>query len=336
MPSFRSMGMPSAWIATTPESKPVTIENPVKQPFPALLGVRPGFVDSINRLARANRELDRETFILFNCNPGDVDWFDDRGWRETIDHFRIVARAAKQSGSVGIIFDPEPYPHDKPVVPFSYERQPQRGRHTFVEYQAKARQRGRESMLAMSDEFPDMTILSFFLTSYVTQDQTYRGPNVVEGDSLQQSLATHQYNLLIPFLIGWLDEAPASMRIIDGNEEAYYYTRQSEYLAAAHRINQLALQLLPPELIEKYQEVVEVGSAVYLDNCQPTHPLYAEHPASLTQSDTGTSTGLGIGIGRRIRLGLRRRRSVLTPELRPASEQSASQQFQTLGCTVSR
>ncbi len=187
-----------------------------------------------------------------------------------------MARAAKQSGSAGIIFDPEPYPSDKAIVPFSYERQPQRGQHSFVEYQRKAIQLGRESMQAMSSEFPDMCILYFFLTSYLTENHTFRGSNVVGGDSPQQEYAVHKYNLLVPFLTGWLAEAPKSMRIIDGNEEAYYYTRQTEYLAAAHRIKESALQLLPSELHKKHQDCVQVGSAIYLDNCLPTHRLYTE------------------------------------------------------------
>jgi hypothetical protein len=236
------------------------------------------FNESVKRLAKANETLPRETFILFNCNPGDVDWFDDQGWHEIVDHFRILARAAKASRSRGLIFDAEPYPSDKPVVPFSYERQPQRGQHSLVEYQAQARLRGRQSMRAMADEYPDLVILSFFLTSYLTQDHSFRGANVVTGDSLQTQYAAHNYNLLVPFLMGWLDEVPDSMRIVDGNEEAYYYSHEYEYLAAAQRIEKIALEMFPEELRPRYRQVVRTGQAVYLDNCQPAHRLYTEIP----------------------------------------------------------
>ncbi len=86
------------------------------------------FAESTQRLAAANQNLRRETFLILNCNPGNIDWFDDAGWVEIVDHFRIFARVAKQSGSAGVIFDPEPYPSNKPVIPFCYERQPNRGR----------------------------------------------------------------------------------------------------------------------------------------------------------------------------------------------------------------
>jgi hypothetical protein len=60
-------------------------------------------------------------FLLLNANPGDVDWFDDAGWVEIAEHWRLLARLAKQGGLKGIVFDIEPY--TSPFQQFNYSTQ---------------------------------------------------------------------------------------------------------------------------------------------------------------------------------------------------------------------
>ena len=38
-----------------------------------------------------------DNFITLGANPGDVDWFDDAGWKNVVGHWRIAARVAQQS-----------------------------------------------------------------------------------------------------------------------------------------------------------------------------------------------------------------------------------------------
>ena len=40
-----------------------------------------------------------DNFLALLANPGDVDWFDDDGWRAIVEHWRIAARLAKQGGA---------------------------------------------------------------------------------------------------------------------------------------------------------------------------------------------------------------------------------------------
>jgi hypothetical protein len=47
-------------------------------------------------------------FLLLNANPGDVDWFEDAGWVEITEHWRLRAWLAKHGGLKGIVFDIEP------------------------------------------------------------------------------------------------------------------------------------------------------------------------------------------------------------------------------------
>jgi len=50
-----------------------------------------------------------DNFANTNGNPGNVDWFDDAGWANIVDHFRTAAWVAHEGGLKGILFDAEPY-----------------------------------------------------------------------------------------------------------------------------------------------------------------------------------------------------------------------------------
>ena len=79
----------------------------------------------------------RETFLTLYANPGDVDWFDDAGWPEVVDHWRLLARLAKQGGLRGLLYDAEPYTH--PHSQFRYGAQAGRGAHVGSAIAAKAK-----------------------------------------------------------------------------------------------------------------------------------------------------------------------------------------------------
>ena len=108
-----------------------------------------------------------------NAQPGSVDWFDDAGWKVIVDHWRTVAWVAKQGGLKGMLFDGEPY--TPPYRQFDYAAQENRNKHTFTEYYNKARQRGREVMNAVSGEYPDITIMTYFLLSYPAISESAMG-----------------------------------------------------------------------------------------------------------------------------------------------------------------
>jgi hypothetical protein len=209
-----------------------------------------------------------DNFVQFLANPGNVDWFDDDGWRNIVDHWRIAARVAKRSGAKGIIFDPEPYapPHSQ----FAYSAQPRRAEHTFAEYQAQARLRGRQIIEAVAAEYPDITLFCYFLNSVNTGATRRRDPAVV--------LATSVYGLLPAMLDGWLDAAPASITFVDGCESAYRYNSSLEYLDMAVRIKGDCQELVSPENRAKYRTAVQVSYGIYLDAYwnPPDSPWYID------------------------------------------------------------
>jgi hypothetical protein len=126
---------------------------------------RDWFRRSIADLRGARSVRLTDNFANTFANPGNVDWFDDAGWTSIVEHFRLAAWVAREGGLKGILFDAEPY--TPPYRQFAYRAQPQRAQHTFVEYYAKARERGREVMRAMAAEYPNITILTYFMNSYV-------------------------------------------------------------------------------------------------------------------------------------------------------------------------
>lgn len=194
-----------------------------------------------------------DNFLVLGANPGNVDWFDDAGWAAVVDHWRIAAWLAREAGFKGLTFDPEPYtpPHNQ----FGYRDQPGRDKLPFSAYAAKARERGRQVMAAVAQEFPNIVLLCYFLGVF---DATgHKDPT--------RALARHPYGLLPAFVDGWLDAAPPTVTIVDGCEEAYLYNSDEQYLTAAVRIKGDCQELISPENRAKYRAQVQVGFGVYLD-----------------------------------------------------------------------
>ena len=196
-----------------------------------------------------------DNFIVFTANPGSVDWFDDAGWANIVDHWRIAAWVARESGVKGLLFDPEPYapPHRQ----FSYASQPGVGAHTFGEYWRKARQRGHEVMTAVASECDDLTIFCYFMNSVV------RWPLNQARTGL--ALKSSGYGLFPPFIDGWLDVLPGGITLVDGCESAYRYNADRDYLESAVFIRGDAQNVVSPANRAKYRAQVQVSYGVYLD-----------------------------------------------------------------------
>jgi hypothetical protein len=194
-------------------------------------------------------------FLLIGANPGNVDWFDDAGWAELTDHWRLLARVAKKGGLSGLMFDPEPY--TKPWSQFLYSAQPSKSKYSFTETQAKARQRGRDVMKAVAEEFPTITIFAYRMFSDLFRpgDRTRLAANL-EGEI---------YGLLPAFVDGWFDVITPTITVIDGNESSYNYQTTDKYANAFARVKILGPRLVSPENRAKFQRQVLVGQGIYLD-----------------------------------------------------------------------
>ena len=215
------------------------------------------FAEALADLRAAKTTTCRETFLMLYANPGDVDWFDDAGWREVVDHWRLLARLAKQGGLRGLLYDAEPY--TDPHAQFRYGAQAGRGAHTFAEYQAKARERGREVMRAVAEEFPEAWIFCYRLFSDML-------PMLDTGDRAR-ALEPGTYGLQPAFVDGWMDaQPPATLRIVEGTEDIGYRANSPAEYNAAFTVERLRLaEFLAPENRERFAAHLRIGQSLYLD-----------------------------------------------------------------------
>ena len=217
---------------------------------------------SEDRFAKDYAALQRIDWGRFTDNfiimwaASDQDWFDDAQWKMILGNVRLVARAARIGHCVGLCFDQEPYGKN----PWSYQQAAHRGKKSFAEYRIRVRQRGAQFMRAVESEFPGATILTFFQLSYF--DSVLKD---MDPQERMERISTQHYALLPAFLNGMLDAASPRVRIIDGNERAYYYTSREDYFAAYHTMRQRAKFLIDPKLWETYNRQVQAGYALYID-----------------------------------------------------------------------
>ncbi len=224
--------------------------------------------DCVADLKAAQPQLATQNFLFLYSNPGDVDWFDDAGWREVVDHWRLLARAAREGGLRGILYDAEPYtpPHSQ----FLYGAQPENEEHSFAEYRVRARQRGREVMQAVAEEYPQITILTYRLFCDVL-------PVLDSGDPAA-ALEPSVYGLQPAFVDGWCDVLPPTVRIVEGDEDAYRFNSEAEFDRAYTRLRTRLPEFVSPENQDKFRNQLRIGHGIYLDahSNPPTSPWYID------------------------------------------------------------
>ena len=194
-------------------------------------------------------------FIRVNSPLGHLDWYDDAAWDAAISNVADLAWLAKKATNAhikGFSFDTETYNARQ------YQWRPDSG-HSFAETSAQARKRGAQMMKAVTAEYPDITIWALWLFSK-TQ---------MAGD-VNAQLPLEDYGLWPAFVNGWLDALPPQAKLVDGMEEAYYFTNLQDFAeiyATLRNVNSPLLRdLLAPENRVKYQTQVSIAFGIYLDS----------------------------------------------------------------------
>jgi len=213
------------------------------------------FAKDLEDLREITWEKFTDNFVIMLA-ASNQDWFNDEHWKAIENNVRLVARAAKVGRCVGICFDQEPYGEN----PWAYTKAAHRQSKSFAEYEAIARRRGAQYIRAVEGEFPKPKILTFFQLSLFGGLLKPMKPEL-RATQLSQT----GYALLPAFLNGMLDAAGPDAVIIDGNENAYYYTDSRQHLNVYHLITQQGLYLVDPALWSKYRAQVQVGQALYID-----------------------------------------------------------------------
>lgn len=249
----------------------------VREAFANVPWEKAWFQSSIDDLKAVHSDKLTDNFIQLTANPGNVDWFDDAGWRQIVEHWRIAAWIAREGNLKGICFDAEPY--KKPFDQMDYFAQANKNKYSFEEYQAKARQRGREVIDAVASVSKELVILTLYMNS----------ANGIAGKTPdpQSAIQLSSFNLYPSFIDGWLDVAPATMPFVDGTEmDSYYYNHRIQYFEGANSVRNDLLNLVAPENRAKYRAQVQASFGFYLDAYvnPPSSPWHIKPGAGLTRA----------------------------------------------------
>jgi hypothetical protein len=181
------------------------------------------------------------------------------------EHLRFAAQMAKVSRCKGILWDPEPYKPGK--NPWKYKEQEKGTHYSFEQYYNQVRKRGARFIRALQEEFPGIIIFSLRELSEWQNGSPFSGallPVINKGKTVQE-LENAWWGLHVPFYAGILDAIHPDVKLIDGNEEAYYYTSALEYYRLRSTLRNDAKALIPLELWAKYASRNEIAHSISVD-----------------------------------------------------------------------
>ena len=190
------------------------------------------FAKDLQAIDRIRWEKFTDNFLMMYA-AAKQDWFDDEQWKAIEQNTRLVTRAAKRAKCVGVCLDPEALPG---ANPWAYRDAPRARARSFADYEAVVRKRGAQFVRAIEREFPDAKILTFF---HISQFHRLCRPMLAQRRAAE--LAKAGYALLPAFIEGMARGAETRVEIIDGNEDAYYYTSSRDYLDSYHAVTQRPL-----------------------------------------------------------------------------------------------
>lgn len=205
---------------------------------------------SVARSLTAHRSM-RECFIgTLRAPHRRIDWRDDDAWARIASNMAIAAWFAREGGFRGISMDPEDYHRAA-----QFRSRP--GDPPYDELVEMARSRGREVFSGVFREFPNVTILSFWLLSL---DQRSFGEGDLAADVRERG------DLWPAFVDGIFDVLPPTARLIDGDEFSYWFdSDRGDYYRAANAIHRRLPALLSPGNRAKYAAQLGVAFGTYLD-----------------------------------------------------------------------
>ena len=212
---------------------------------------RSWFKDEIDVLKQcASRNLKHNFLTSYWAPRKRLAWSDDVEWERFAHNLGVLAWLAKEGRADGILIDPEDYPQTRQY--FRAKTDP-----AFPVVAALARKRGAQVMRTMAEQYPEITLLSFWLLSMHPEYLSSPEPQTAVADA---------GDLWPSFVNGMLDELPESARLVDGNEHGYRYeAKHNDFYLSVFRMQNKALNLVEPCNRIKYQTQVLGGFGLYLD-----------------------------------------------------------------------
>jgi hypothetical protein len=170
--------------------------------------------------------------LRVNFLPADVDWFDDAGWNTILHNAQILATIVRDGRLAGIFLDTEQYWSGSGVAAFALSTQKPKVKHTFDEYQAQVRKRGKQLIDVWSGQCPGIQIILTYATSQSAREIGFEGQLPLEQSSMP---------LMPAFVDGLLTAENAS--IYDGYEASYGYKSYSQFADARQKIKKASARL---------------------------------------------------------------------------------------------
>ncbi len=207
--------------------------------------------------------LHHNFLVLYGASQ--MDWFSDEHWNKVEACIRYAANLAKIGKFKGILWDPEPYKPGK--NPWKLSDQPKTDKYSFYEYYVQVRKRGAQFIEAMQDEYPGLVILSLReFSDYQTASPFSQAIlPITDINQAKSAIEEGWWGLHLPFTLGILDAIDEDVTLIDGNEEAYFYTSALEYYKIRNDIFNDTRALIPAGLHKKFKANYYLGHAVSTD-----------------------------------------------------------------------
>ena len=261
----------ASWNSLTPEKLKENLEQLEARPFHGVVWKmsfsgsnsvfsktgfpESGFNSDIATFNSINSVKLTDNFLKIDCAiDSGWDWFDDEDWAATEVNIRNFARAAKQTNSKGIIFDPESYGR----LSWKYADQLYKDSKSFTEYQGKLRERGARFITIMEEEFPGIHLMFLFFLS----------ANYWDGYDEQwnlQNLLIDDYGLYPAFIDGIISAKTSRSILTEGNEVSYYYGNKTMFSKYSTALREKPLYFLQEANRSIYEKQVKIAHAVYPD-----------------------------------------------------------------------
>jgi hypothetical protein len=255
------------WDIPTPEFVRDHVTDMEKSPFDGVVVRMPELSDKVQRQEPVSFEqfqsalepmsgvrFDRlqHNFVMVYTTPAGS-YFDD--YETPIANFAKLARAVRLAGFKGILFDNEEYFGSLSDYPDVCPG------HTLAQCRVQAARRGREMMDAIREEWPDVTVMTFF-GAWISDPLTGKRlpPELNYND-----LSSH-VELIGPFFVGMVESVVGTnAKVVDGGE--FYTARKREHFEAlrAWQTDGMATSsgLIPKSLKPKWTSTVSTAFGVY-------------------------------------------------------------------------
>jgi len=199
--------------------------------------------------------------ILRGFSKTGGNWFSDSGWRTISKNMNGLSKAMLTGKVEGILFDPEYYYEDKLYNPWTYNKS-QYPSLSFEEVQNKVRARGTQFIAALQKHKTDLTFLSIWLASLIAEERKY---TPLEGT---------RHALLLPFIEGILLGKNKKVKVVDGNEYAYWNYKPSQFLESAGFLRKNMVDLMKTKKAKAAVADIGIAQCVFYDGLLGRAPSF--------------------------------------------------------------